>query len=179
MKINSARYSGIRVRTRQQQPRTTAVDANGHTTPRTPIEAVAVSARWPGQRDLMVRFRSSGQLKDLTWRRHMSYLPMAIIAMVGGMAVLAAMYVRHELRPVPRKLPVRVRGRRVAPGDECFCGGIIGTTGLTSARFGDLLRCTDCNRSWTMDGRPLIRRSRQRANRSMPGTRLDSSGRVR
>lgn len=100
----------------------------------------------------------------------MSYLPMAIIAVIGGMALLAAMYVHHELRPVPRKLSVPVRRRRVVPGDECFCGGIIGTTGLTSARFGDLLRCTDCNRSWTMDGRQIIRRSRQRANRFMHGT---------
>jgi hypothetical protein len=109
----------------------------------------------------------------------MSYLPMAVIAVVGGMALLAAMYVHHELRPVPRNLPVPVRGRRVVPGDECFCGGIIGRTGLTSARFGDLLRCTDCNRSWTMDGRRIIRRSRQRANRSMPATGPDSSGRLR
>ncbi len=109
----------------------------------------------------------------------MSYLPMAVIAVVVGMGLLAAMYVHHELRPVPRKLPVPVRGRRVAPGDECCCGGIIGTTGLISARFGVLLRCTDCNRSWTMDGRRIIRRSRQRANRSMPGAGLDSSGRLR
>lgn len=109
----------------------------------------------------------------------MNYLAMAIIAVVGGVALLAAMYVRHELRPVPRKLSVPVRGRRVVPGDECFCGGIIGTTGLTSARFGDLLRCTDCNRSWTMDGRQIIRRSRKRANRSMAGTGLESSGRLR
>jgi hypothetical protein len=109
----------------------------------------------------------------------MSYLPIAIIAVVGGVALLAAMYVHHELRPVPRKLPVPVRGRRVVPGDECSCGGIIGTTGLTSARFGDLLRCTDCHRSWTMNGRALIRRSRRRANRSMPGTGPASSARMR
>lgn len=109
----------------------------------------------------------------------MSYLPMVIIAVVGGTALLAAMYVHHELRPVPRKRPVSVRGRRVAPGDECSCGGIIGTTGLTSARFGDLLRCTDCKRSWTRDGRALIRRSRQRAHRSVPGTGLGSSGQMR
>lgn len=109
----------------------------------------------------------------------MSYLPMAVIAVVGGMALLAAMYVHHERRPVPRKRPVPARGRRAAPGDECSCGGIIGTTGLTSARFGDLLRCTDCKRSWTRDGRALIRRSRQRAHRSVPGTGLDSSGQMR
>ena len=116
-------------------------------------------------------------MREPTWRRHMSYLlPMAIIAVVGLVVLLAAMYMHHELRPVQRKLPVHVRGRRVSPGDECFCGGIIGTTGLTSARFGDLLRCTDCKRSWTMDGRALIRRSRQRVHRSMPGTTLDSSG---
>lgn len=109
----------------------------------------------------------------------MSYLPLAIIAVVGGMALLAAMYLRHERRPVPRKRPVPVRGRRVAPGDDCSCGGIIGTTGLTSARFGDLLRCTDCKRSWTWDGRALIRRPRQRAHRSVPGAGLDSSGQMR
>lgn len=106
----------------------------------------------------------------------MSYLPLAIIAVVGGVALLAAMYVHHELRPVPRKRPVPVRGQRVAPGDACLCGGIIGRTGLTSARFGNLLRCTDCRRSWTMDGRALIRRSRQRVHRSIPGTGLDSAG---
>jgi hypothetical protein len=81
----------------------------------------------------------------------MSYLPMAVIAVVGGMALLAAMYVHHELRPVPRKLPVPVRGRRVVPGDECFCGGIIGRTGLTSARFGDLFARTVTVRGLWMD----------------------------
>lgn len=109
----------------------------------------------------------------------MSYLPMVIIGVAGGVALLAAMYTHVEVRPVPRKRPVPVRGRRVVPGDECFCGGIIGTTGLTSARFGDLLRCTDCKRSWTMDGRALIRRSRQRADRSMPRTGLGGSARMR
>ena len=106
----------------------------------------------------------------------MSYLPLAIIAVVGGTALLAVMYARHELRPVRRKVSVPVRGRRVVPGDDCVCGGIIGTTGLTSVRFGDLLRCTDCNRSWTMAGRQIIRRTRQRANRSVPSSGLDSSG---
>src|SRR5262249_11599800 len=49
------------------------------------------------------------------------------------------------------------RARRVAPGDSCVCGGTVGRTEKTSARFGDLLGCTGCARSWTIDGRRIIR----------------------
>jgi hypothetical protein len=93
----------------------------------------------------------------------LGYLIAAVIVVVGGLTVLAYLYVQHELRPAPRMSPVFVRGakpraRRVAPGDSCVCGGTVGKTGRISRRFGDVLGCTGCKRSWTMDGRRIIRR---------------------
>jgi hypothetical protein len=92
----------------------------------------------------------------------MGYFAGTVIAVVGGLIILAVAYVQHELRPDSRPLPVfarkKRRVRRVAPGDSCVCGGTIGKTGRTSARFGELLGCTGCKRSWTMDGRRIIRR---------------------
>jgi hypothetical protein len=91
----------------------------------------------------------------------------AAAAVIGGVA-----YVRHENRPVARPYPVmsgRMRRTRVAPGDQCVCGGTIGKTGRISGRFGELLGCTGCNRSWTMDGRKIIRRTAA-ARRSTPGS---------
>ena len=103
----------------------------------------------------------------------MGYLAGTIIAVVSGLILMAVIYVQHELHgPASRSAPVyagtaarRVRrarrarrARRVAPGDSCVCGGTVGRTGKTSVRFGDLLGCTGCTRSWTMDGRQIIRR---------------------
>jgi hypothetical protein len=91
-----------------------------------------------------------------------------IIAVVAGLILVAVVYVQHELHgPASRPAPVyaasaarRVRrartARRVAPGDSCICGGTVGRTVKTSTRFGCLLGCTGCARSWTMDGRRIL-----------------------
>jgi hypothetical protein len=99
----------------------------------------------------------------------MGTLAAVVIAVVAGLILAAVLYVRFELRgPATRPVPVlaraamqRARGARrvrVAPGDDCVCGGTIGRTGRASARFGELLGCTGCRRSWTADGRRIIRR---------------------
>ena len=104
----------------------------------------------------------------------MGFLAAIIILVAGGAVVLGVTYVRHETRPVARQSPVMARRvmrrrARVAPGDLCQCGGTIGKTGRISGRFGELLGCTGCNRSWTMDGRKIIRRTAA-ARRSTPGS---------
>ena len=43
---------------------------------------------------------------------------------------------------------------------ECSCGGMLGPTGTVSARYGQLHGCTSCGRTWTDDGRRVIRRRR-------------------
>jgi len=96
----------------------------------------------------------------------LGYLAAIVIVVGGGASALAVMFVRHESRPVAR--PSRSAGRRVArraqkprrvaPGDLCLCGGTLGKSGKTSDQFGELLGCTGCDRSWTMDGRKIIRR---------------------
>ncbi|HEY7013481.1 MAG TPA: hypothetical protein VH480_12030 [Streptosporangiaceae bacterium] len=104
----------------------------------------------------------------------MGFLAAIIILVAGGAVVLGVTYVRHETRPVARQSPVMARRvmrrrARVAAGDLCQCGGTIGKTGRISGRFGELLGCTGCNRSWTMDGRKIIRRTAA-ARRSTPGS---------
>lgn len=99
----------------------------------------------------------------------MNTLAAIVIAVVALLILAAVFYVQHELRgPATRPVPVlaraamrRARGARrirVAPGDDCVCGGTIGRTGRVSRRFGELLGCTACKRSWTADGRRIIRR---------------------
>jgi hypothetical protein len=90
----------------------------------------------------------------------LGYLVTIVIVVVVGSILLAVRFVSHELRPAPRRAPLLGRrGKRlVGPGDNCVCGGTIGRSGRTSKRFGDLLGCTACNRSWTMDGRRIRRR---------------------
>ena len=99
----------------------------------------------------------------------MGNLAGTIIAVVAGLILVAVIYVQHELHgPASRPAPVyaaigarRVRrartARRVAPGDSCVCGGTVGRTGKNSSRFGTLLGCTGCTRSWTTDGRRILR----------------------
>lgn len=104
----------------------------------------------------------------------LGYLAGIVIIVAGAAVVLGITFVRHENRPVARKSPVmarRVMRRkpRVAAGELCQCGGTIGKTGRISGRFGELLGCTGCNRSWTMDGRKIIRRTAA-ARRSTPGS---------
>jgi len=91
------------------------------------------------------------------------YIITTVVALVAVAAGLAVLYVRYENRPTPRPSLVAMRAavpgaRRVAPGDLCTCGGTIGRTGRTSARFGEILGCTGCQRAWTMDGRRIVRR---------------------
>jgi len=109
----------------------------------------------------------------------MGTLAAVVIVVVTGIIVAAALYVRHELRgPATRPVPVLARAAReraratrrarVAPGDDCVCGGTIGRTGRISRRFGELLGCTGCRRSWTADGRRIIRRRRRGAGQDQP-----------
>jgi hypothetical protein len=96
------------------------------------------------------------------------YLAPGIIVIVAGAIGLAYLFVRHEISPSPRLSRSAAQrmvrsARRVAIGDLCPCGGTIGKSGQSSGRFGDLLGCTACARSWTMDGRRLIRRRLSRA----------------
>ena len=99
----------------------------------------------------------------------MGDLAAIVIVVVVGISAAAYMFVRHETRPVSRPTvigvrkgvrKVRRRKRRAAAGDACVCGGTIGRTGKTSPRWGDLLGCTGCDRSWTIDGRRILRRVR-------------------
>jgi hypothetical protein len=104
----------------------------------------------------------------------LGYLAGIVILVAGAAVVLGVTYVRHETRPMARQSPVLARKvmrrrQRVAAGDLCTCGGTIGKTGRISRRFGELLGCTGCNRSWTMDGRKIIRRTTA-ARRSTPGS---------
>ena len=102
-----------------------------------------------------------------------------VIVVVAALILGAVLYVQHELRgPETRPVPVfaraamrRARGARrtrVAPGDGCACGGTIGRTGRISSRFGELLGCTGCRRSWTEDGRRIVRRRPGGARRDQP-----------
>jgi hypothetical protein len=102
----------------------------------------------------------------------LGYLVTIVIVVVVGSILLAVRFVRSELRPEPRRSPLlgRSGALAVAVGDNCVCGGTIGRSGRTSKRFGDLLGCTSCNRSWTMDGRRLRRRKAAYAGQTPEGT---------
>jgi hypothetical protein len=99
----------------------------------------------------------------------LGYIITSVIGIVAVAVGVAVLYVRHENRPTHRPSLTRraaARSRRVAAGDLCVCGGTIGKTGQISSRLGEILGCTGCARSWTIDGRRIIRRhpgaSRQR-----------------
>jgi len=109
----------------------------------------------------------------------MGTLAAVVIGVVAGLILAAVLYVRHELRgPATRPVPVLARAAmrrasgtrrvRVAPGDDCVCGGTIGRTGRISGRFGELLGCTGCRRSWTEDGRRIIRRRPRGPSQDQP-----------
>jgi hypothetical protein len=70
-------------------------------------------------------------------------------------AAVSARHVHHETRRDYGPSVVVRRMRRAVPGDTCVCSG---TIGRTSAESGDRLGCTGCNRSWTIDGRKIVRR---------------------
>lgn len=90
----------------------------------------------------------------------MGLLVTIVIVVVAGSVLAAVTFVRHELRPAPRRgrRVSRRTTRRVTAGDGCSCGGTIGVSGKISKKFGELLGCTACQRLWTLDGRRLRRR---------------------
>lgn len=110
----------------------------------------------------------------------MGYLATAIILIVVGAVTVAFLFVRHEIGP-SHQPSVRVtqrvlsQARPVGAGDLCSCGGRIGPSGRTSNRFGDLLGCTACSRSWTMDGRRIIRRRPARPGQAPAADPTDST----
>jgi hypothetical protein len=89
----------------------------------------------------------------------MGYLATAVIAAVAVMIGIAALYLRHESQPDPMVMRRAARrAQRVQLGDACICGGTVERAGRTSAKFGELLSCAGCDRTWTMDGRRVVRR---------------------
>jgi hypothetical protein len=108
--------------------------------------------------------RASARPVPLTYisalEAQLGYALTAVIVLALALTVAGAMHVRAETRPMPRPSRVVVRKvvrrvPRVTPGDLCVCGG---TVGRISGQPGDLLGCTGCNRSWTTDGRKIVRR---------------------
>jgi hypothetical protein len=58
-------------------------------------------------------------ISSLPREAQLGYLAAAVIVVVGGLCLLAYLYVHHELRPAPRPSPVFVRRRpRPAPPAE-------------------------------------------------------------
>ena len=98
----------------------------------------------------------------------MAYLLTAVFVVVVVAAAGRIAHARRELRLVPRARsiagrPAPRRQRLVAAGDRCVCGGVVGPSGRQSERFGPLLGCTACSRSWTLSGRRIARRRVPRA----------------
>jgi hypothetical protein len=103
----------------------------------------------------------------------MGYLATAVIVVVAVMIGIAFVYVRHESQPDPEVLRRAARRqRRVGAGDLCLCGGAVEREGRTSTKFGELLSCPGCDRTWTMDGRRVVRRiiRRRSGQRQAVGT---------
>jgi hypothetical protein len=102
---------------------------------------------------------------------HVNYVIIGIIVVVGGAIVLGALLVRHENSPGTRPSLIAarrvVREARMASGDLCVCGGTLQAAGEASAALGGLRGCSDCRRSWTEDGRRVVRRRPIR--RARPG----------
>jgi hypothetical protein len=98
------------------------------------------------------------------------YVVIGIIVVVGGAIALGARHVRHENSPGARPSLVAarrvMRQSRMAASDLCVCGGTLQATG-----DGGLLGCTGCRRSWTEDGRHVVRRRQIRRPRSSAARR--------
>jgi hypothetical protein len=93
----------------------------------------------------------------------LDYVVTTLIIVVAIAIALGLLVVRHENAPGTRpslqaaRSVVR-RTRRVAIGDGCSCGGTLAKSSAPPTQFGDLLGCSGCSRSWTMDGRKFIQR---------------------
>ena len=95
-----------------------------------------------------------------------AFIAIALIA-VGLVA-----FARHESRPTARpSLAWAVRSMQRSPlvlgaaSGECPCGGVLGATGRTSRRYGPVLACTDCGKTYTEDGRRIVFKHRPQAVR--------------
>lgn len=82
-------------------------------------------------------------------------------------AVGLVAFARHESRPTSRpSLAWAVRSLHRSPlvlaaaAGECPCGGVLGSTGRRSRRYGPVLACTDCGKTYTEDGRRIVFRRR-------------------
>jgi hypothetical protein len=96
----------------------------------------------------------------------LAILVTVLIVVVGGAVGLGYWVVHEENRPGDRPVPIIMRrGRNVVRktlvGDACSCGGKLAESGVVSPRFGELLRCTNCRRRWTVDGRRVMARRGQ------------------
>jgi len=95
----------------------------------------------------------------------MVFVIIIIVVVVGSSAVLGIRHVQHEnapgTRPSLREARRVVRRSRIlASGGQCVCGGTLVDAGESSPKFGALMSCPDCGRSWTTDGRSIVRRRR-------------------
>lgn len=105
--------------------------------------------------------------------KYAEYLLAATVVVVIGATFFLIMHARSETRMVARPAFSARRVARRAPvvaGDPCACGGVLGPSGQVSDKFGTLLGCTGCNRTWSVRGRWLVSRSgrRTRADPDQP-----------
>jgi len=106
------------------------------------------------------------------------YVLTAIIVLIGLAAFGLFRYLWHLTRFEPRPSLAAARQAMsrsrlvvsVADG-ECPCGGMLGPTGTVSSRYGQLLGCTTCGRTFTGDGRRVIRRPIRHPARRRPAQR--------
>jgi len=113
----------------------------------------------------------------------MAYLVIILIVavIVGGSILLGARHVYHESGPGVRPSLAAARrsirqSRMIASGDVCVCGGTLQPSSRVSGRYGTLLGCTGCRRSWSEDGRRVVvRRPVRRARPSTPDGGLPSA----
>jgi hypothetical protein len=97
----------------------------------------------------------------------MGYVMTAVVIFAVAFTGWGVMHIKHETAPTYR--PTRRVSRRLRPiaaGDPCPCG--VGTVGPASGPAGDLLACTNCDRTWTTEGIKLVRRMRSPMRRNRP-----------
>ncbi|HEU5416335.1 MAG TPA: hypothetical protein VFV41_01505 [Streptosporangiaceae bacterium] len=90
----------------------------------------------------------------------MDYVVGVLVLVVVIAIALGLLVIHHENAPGTR--PSLAAARRavwrspiVSPGEACRCGGTLASTGEMSERFGALIGCSGCDRSWTVDGRRI------------------------